>query len=76
MTLENPNATSDKELVIFRDSYSCSLAPLLVEQYKTVTLVDLRYMMSSLLPQYVDFAGKDVLFLYNEQVVNHSEMLK
>ena len=33
-------------------------------------------MMSSLLPQYVDFAGKDVLFLYNEQVVNHSEMLK
>lgn len=76
VTLENPNATSDKELVIFRDSYSCSLAPLLVEQYKTVTLVDLRYMMSSLLPQYVDFAGKDVLFLYNEQVVNHSEMLK
>lgn len=76
VTLENSNATSDKELVIFRDSYSCSLAPLLVEQYKTVTLVDLRYMMSSLLPQYVDFAGKDVLFLYNEQVVNHSEMLK
>ena len=76
VTLENPNATSDKELVVFRDSYSCSLAPLLVEQYKTVTLVDLRYMMSSLLPQYVDFAGKDVLFLYNEQVVNHSEMLK
>ena len=76
VTLENPNATSDKELVIFRDSYSCSLAPLLVEQYKTVTLVDLRYMMSSFLPQYVDFAGKDVLFLYNEQVVNHSEMLK
>lgn len=76
VTLENPNATSGKELVIFRDSYSCSLAPLLVEQYKTVTLVDLRYMMSSLLPQYVDFAGKDVLFLYNEQVVNHSEMLK
>lgn len=76
LTITNPAATSGKNLVIFRDSFACSLAPLLIEQYQTITLVDIRYMASSLLPQYVDFTGKDVLFLYNEQVVNHSEMLR
>ena len=69
-------ALMSKPKLLMLDEPSMGLAPLLVEQYKTVTLVDLRYMMSSLLPQYVDFAGQDVLFLYNEQVVNHSEMLK
>ena len=76
LTITNPAAEDGKDLVIFRDSFACSLAPLLIEQYHTITLVDIRYMASSLLPQYVDFTGKDVLFLYNEQVVNHSEMLR
>lgn len=70
LTITNESAKSDKELVIFRDSYACSLAPLLIENYKTITLVDLRYMASSLLPQYVDFTGKDVLFMYNDQIIN------
>ncbi len=76
LTITNPLADNGKNLVIFRDSFACSLAPLLVEQYETITLVDIRYMTSSLLPEYIDFAGKDVLFLYNEQVINHSEMLR
>ena len=70
LTITNESAKSDKELVMFRDSYACSLAPLLIENYKTITLVDLRYMASSLLPQYVDFTGKDVLFIYNDQIIN------
>lgn len=70
LTITNDSAKSDKELVMFRDSYACSLAPLLIENYKTITLVDLRYMASSLLPQYVDFTGKDVLFMYNDQIIN------
>ncbi len=70
LTITNDPAKSDKELVMFRDSYACSLAPLLIENYKTITLVDLRYMASSLLPQYVDFTGKDVLFMYNDQIIN------
>ena len=70
LTITNESAKSDKELVMFRDSYACSLAPLLIENYKTITLVDLRYMASSLLPQYVDFTGKDVLFMYNDQIIN------
>ena len=70
LKITNDSAKSDKELVMFRDSYACSLAPLLIENYKTITLVDLRYMASSLLPQYVDFTGKDVLFMYNDQIIN------
>lgn len=76
LTIKNSSAKSDKELVMFRDSFACSLAPLLISEYKTITLVDIRYMTSSLLPQFVDFTGKDVLFMYNEQVINHSEMLR
>lgn len=74
--IENPNASSDKELIIFRDSFASSLAPLLVGAYAKITLVDLRYMVSSALPQYVDFGSADVLFLFSDQVVNNSLLLK
>ena len=76
VTIENPNAAGDRDLVIFRDSYASSLAPLLLEAYSKVTLVDLRYMVSSLLPQYVDFEGADVLFLYADRLINNSALLK
>ena len=75
-TIENQNAKTDKELVIFRDSYSCSLTPLLIENYKKITLIDLRYVVSTLLDTLVTIENCDVLFLYNDQVVNNSEMLK
>lgn len=76
LTIENPAADSDRALVIFRDSFAGALAPLLTGTYKTITLIDLRYMTSTILGDYVDFTGKDVLFLYNDLVVNHSEMLR
>lgn len=75
-TITNESAATDKELVIFRDSFACSLAPLLIENYKTITLVDIRYVYSPMLGNYINFDGKDILFLYNEQIVNYSEMLK
>lgn len=75
-TITNNSAETDKELVIFRDSSTSSFAPLLIENYKTITLVDIRYMMSAMLGDYVNFDGKDVLFLYGEQVINFSEMLR
>ena len=49
--ITNPNATSDKELVIFRDSFGSSLSPLLVEGYKKVTVVDIRYMFMDIVLQ-------------------------
>lgn len=75
-TIENPGAATDRELVIFRDSFASSLAPLLCGQYRTITLIDLRYMVSGLVPQYVTFTDQDVLFLYSGWVVNESAMLR
>lgn len=76
VTIENPNASTDRSLVIFRDSYSSSLAPLLCGTYRTITLIDIRYMVSGLVPQYVTFTDQDVLFLYSSWVVNQSSMLR
>ena len=44
VTIENENATTDKELIMFRDSFGSSLAPLFIEGYKKITLIDIRYM--------------------------------
>lgn len=76
LKIENPAADTDRELVVFRDSFASSLVPLLAEGYRTITLVDIRYIQSGLLDRFVEFSGKDVLFLYSTGVLNHSETLK
>ena len=75
ITIENPNCESDKELVIFRDSFGSSIAPLLSEGYAKITLVDIRYLRADLLERFVEFKNQDVLFLYSTSVLNHSETL-
>ena len=70
ITIENPNATSDKHLVLFRDSFGSSLAPLLVDSYAKITMVDLRYISSLAVGNFVDFEGADVLFLYSTTLLN------
>ncbi|MBN2795587.1 MAG: hypothetical protein JXR88_09290 [Clostridia bacterium] len=72
----NENATSDKELIIFRDSFSSALAPLLADAYSKITLVDTRYITHTYLENFIDFKDQDVLFLYSTLVVNNSVMLK
>lgn len=76
LKIENPMAATEKELVVFRDSFGSSLAPLLAEGYKTITLVDIRYIQSDFLANFVDFQEKDVLFLYSTVVLVNSETLK
>jgi len=76
LTIENPNAATDKELVVFRDSFGSSMIPLLVKDYKTVTVVDIRYLASDWVGRYVDFRGQDVLFLYSTLILNSSNTLK
>lgn len=75
ITIENPAAENEKELVLFRDSFSSSLAPLLAGGYKKVTLVDLRYLPSYAVGDYVSFENADVLFLYSTLVLNDSLQL-
>ena len=76
LTIENPNAGTDRELIIFRDSFGSSIAPLLVRDYARVTLVDIRYLSSQLLDRFMDFHGQDVLFLYSTLVLNNSNTIK
>ena len=76
LTIENPNAATDKELVVFRDSFGSSMIPLLLKDYKTVTVVDIRYIASDYVGNFVDFHGQDVLFLYSTLVLNDSGTLK
>ncbi len=76
LRIENPEATTDRELVVFRDSFGSSLVPLLVQDYKTVTLVDLRYLDKQTLDRYVTFDNQDVLFLYSTLVLNNGTSIR
>ena len=76
LAIENPNAKTDRELIVFRDSFGSSMVPLLLEDYAKVTLVDIRYVSSAKLDSFLDFHGQDVLFLYSTLVLNNSASLK
>lgn len=76
VTIENPNANTKKELVIFRDSFGSSIAPLLATGYSKVTLIDIRYLPSNRVGKFIEFDKQDVLFMYSTSVLNNSETLK
>ena len=77
LTIINPANTSGKELLLFRDSFGSSIAPLFIVGYSKITLIDLRYIDTDLLAEYLDFSQEqDVLFLYNTIILNNSYMLK
>lgn len=76
LRIENPNAKTERELIVFRDSFGSSVTPLLVQDYKSVTLVDIRYLSSQMLGKYLEFTGQDVLFLYSSLVLNNGTTLK
>ena len=76
ITIENPNATTEKELVIFRDSFGSSLAPLLVEGYSKITILDARYLNERMIENFVTFEGQDVLFIHSSSVINNETAFK
>lgn len=71
ITIENPNASTDKELVIFRDSFGSSIAPFFVEGYRKITILDARYLSEMMIGNFVEFTNQDVLFLYSTGVLNN-----
>ena len=72
ISITNKNAKTDKELLLFRDSFGSSLAPLLIENYKTITLIDLRYISSEILDKFIEFENQDILFLYSSLILNQN----
>ncbi len=75
-TIENPMAANDRELIIFRDSFGSSMAPLLAQGYAKTTLLDIRYISSDYLSYFADFENADVLFMYSAIVLNSSTSFK
>lgn len=77
LSVKNPLCENGKKLLLFRDSFGSSIAPLLLEGYEEITLVDLRYVTASYLPQLIQLEEyEDVLFLYSENVLKNSGSLK
>ena len=76
LTIENPHGEPGRELILFRDSFGSAIAPLLVQGYSRITLVDIRYIQIPMLSRHLDFHGQDVLFLYSTLVLNNSETIQ
>ncbi len=74
--IESPNAKTDKELIVFRDSFGSSIIPFLTEAYSKITVVDIRYINTAILGEYVDFENSDVLFLYSTILLNSGYVIK
>lgn len=69
-------ADTGRELLLFRDSFGSPLAPLLFSSYDTITLIDLRYLSTQALKNYVNFHGQDALFLYSVPLWNSGGMFR
>lgn len=74
--MQDTNNHSGKRLIMFRDSFGSSIAPLFMTGYSEIILVDLRYISSKMLDQYIDFDNADVLFLYSTLMLNQSLGMK
>ncbi len=75
LRIDNPMAKTEDTLVIFRDSYGSSISPLLAEGYKTVYVVDIRYISEGNISMFqmmkqIDFENADTLFLYSTLILN------
>ncbi len=76
ITIQNNAQNNNRELVIFRDSFGSSLAPLLISYYQKITLIDLRYINMDNVLKHIEFNNQDILFMYSTLSINNSHLLK
>lgn len=77
LTVTSPNVHNGRHLVLFRDSFGSSLAPLLLGSFERITLVDLRYVSAARLTDYADLSdATDVLYLCSTAVWNNGGTLR
>ena len=76
ISIINKTNTSNKELIVFRDSFASSISPLLLDGYSKITLIDTRYISPNLISNYIEFDNQDILFLYSTLIINNSYSLK
>ncbi len=76
ITITNENYATDRELVIFRDSFGSSISSYFAAGYRKIYLADIRYIQPERIGNFIDFKDKDVLFLYSTSVLNNSKTIK
>ncbi|MCL2364845.1 MAG: hypothetical protein FWC71_09310 [Defluviitaleaceae bacterium] len=76
VTIEVPDATTDRELIILRDSFGSSIAPLLLGGYAKITLVDIRYVATHHLPMFIEITNQDILFMYSTIILNQPGLFR
>lgn len=77
LTVTSHNVHNGRHLVLFRDSFGSSLAPLLLGSFERITLVDLRYISAARLADYADLSdATDVLYLCSTAVWNNGGTLR
>ena len=74
--IENKNVTDGSTLILFRDSFASSIAPLLIPYYNKIVMVDLRYIDFNYAKDKLNFENADVLFLYSTLIINSGDILK
>ena len=74
--IENKGVTDNSTLILFRDSFGSSIAPLLTPYYNKIIVVDLRYIDFNIVKEKLNFENADVLFLYSTLIINSSDILK
>lgn len=65
--IENPNAATDRKLLLVRDSYADSMAPFLSQTFAEVHLLDLRYYRLPVAQYAAEHAIDDIVVMYSVQ---------
>lgn len=77
LKIKNPEKGNGKRMLMFRDSFGSSIAPLLLESYDEVMMVDLRYISEDYFLELLGTTEYDtILFLHSTTVLNHSDSMK
>jgi len=67
----------DKTLYMVRDSFGSSLAPLMLEGYDRIILIDPRYLAKDILLNFIEpTIDDDVLFLHSIDMLNNNNLFK
>lgn len=81
LTIRNTQVENGRRLILFRDSFGSSIAPLLLNGYEEIILIDLRYVSADYAMHTVretqgDVDVDDVLFLLNIESLYNSNAFK
>ena len=69
------NASTGKSLAIFKDSYAHALAPLLINHYDSLHLIDMRYYREDPVKYIVTNDIKDILFIYGSSTFSSDDTI-